>query len=123
MTAGHRLSQPHLTLGKLWSLMPHVAFPPTGRESQHPLPVANATATMAPAGPAPATCPGVAAIALAAAGKLAPDQQRAVVEHLGKCNACQKLRNQTVEQLAAWSGRFLYKSHLAWANDWSWLAG
>jgi hypothetical protein len=27
-----------------------------------------------------------------------------------------------LEQLAAWSGRFLYKGHLVWPNDWSWLA-
>src|SRR5262245_55244122 len=117
MTAEHRLSLPHLKFGKLWSPMPHVAFPPTGRESQRPLLAGNATGTVTPAATSSATCHGVAAIALAAAGKLAPDQQRAVVEHLGKCTACQKLRNQTVEQLAAWSGRFLYKNHLAWVND------
>ena len=69
----------------------------------------------------PATCPGVAAIALAAAGKLAADQHRSVVQHLAQCSSCQKLRNQLTEQLAAWSNRVLYKGHLIWPNDWSWL--
>ena len=69
----------------------------------------------------PATCPGVAAIALAAAGKLAADQHRTVVQHLAQCSSCQKLRNQLTEQLAAWSNRVLYKGHLIWPNDWSWL--
>ena len=69
----------------------------------------------------PAACPGVAAIALAASGKLAPDQHRAVVQHVAQCNDCRKLRNQMAEQLAAWSNRVLYKGHLIWPNDWAWL--
>ncbi len=69
----------------------------------------------------PAACPGVAAIALAASGKLAPDQHRAVVQHVAQCNDCRKLRNQMAEQLAAWSNRVLYKGHLIWPNDWTWL--
>ncbi|HEY2882168.1 MAG TPA: TylF/MycF/NovP-related O-methyltransferase [Pirellulales bacterium] len=103
--------------------MSSVAIPSTGQ--------GGATGpTFLHAGAAPAqqatelsakTCLGVSVIALAAAGKLAADQQRMVQEHLANCTACQKLRNQLTEQLAAWSGRFLYKGHLVWLNDWAWL--
>jgi hypothetical protein len=58
---------------------------------------------------------------MAAAGKLPADEHRSVVQHLATCANCQKLRNQLAEQLAAWSGRVLYKGHLIWPNDWSWL--
>ncbi len=100
--------------------MPHVAFQPAGI-SGIASPTVPAGATILTPNSAAATCPGVAAIALAAAGKLAPDQQRAVTQHLTDCSACQRLRNQMVEQLANWSGRVLYKGHLIWPNDWSWL--
>jgi hypothetical protein len=58
---------------------------------------------------------------MAAAGKLPADQYQSVILHLASCPSCQKLRNQLAEQLAALSGRFLYKGHLIWPNDWSWL--
>lgn len=83
---------------------------------------AESTAYQAPTAETAATCPGIAAMALAAVGKLAADQQRAVTQHLANCKACQKLRNQLVEQLSAWSGRVLYKGHLIWPNNWEWLA-
>jgi hypothetical protein len=101
--------------------MPHVAFQPTAVDGPT-VPVNGGATILTPhlTGGA-ATCPGVAALALAAAGKLTADQQRAVAEHLTSCDACQRLRNRLVEQLAQWSGRFLYKGHLVWPNDWSWL--
>jgi O-methyltransferase len=100
--------------------MPHVSFPPTGSNGSA---MSNPSAVVLtqPQQAATSTCVGVAAIALAAAGKLPADQQQAVVAHLNACSACQKLRNQMVEQLAAWSGRVLYKGHLIWPNDWTWL--
>jgi O-methyltransferase len=58
---------------------------------------------------------------MAALGKLPAEQLRSVIQHVAACSNCQKLRNQILEQLAAWSGRFLYKGHLIWPNDWSWL--
>ena len=68
----------------------------------------------------PAACPGVAAIALAASGKLA----RINIRGGPACGAMQRLpetANQMAEQLAAWSNRVLYKGHLIWPNDWAWL--
>ena len=101
--------------------MPHVAFQPAAVGGPMASVASGAVASLLPNANATATCPGVAALALAAANKLAPDQHRAVVQHLNVCAPCQKLRNQLVEQLAAWSGRMLYKGHLIWPTDWSWL--
>jgi hypothetical protein len=69
-----------------------------------------------------AVCPGAAALALSAAGKLSAQQHRDVVQHVDGCPACKKLRNYLAEQFAVWSGRVLYKGHLIWPNDWTWLA-
>jgi O-methyltransferase len=74
------------------------------------------------AAPTTASCPQAHSLALAAAGKLSADEQRGLTKHLAVCPACQKQRSQMLEQLAAWSGRVLYKGHLIWPNDWSWLA-
>ncbi len=100
--------------------MPHVAFQPAAVGGST-APVAGGAATILTPSANVSTCPGVAALALAAANKLTPEQHRAVVQHLTCCGGCQKLRNQLVEQLAAWSGRVLYKGHLIWPNDWTWL--
>ena len=72
--------------------------------------------------PSASQCPGVAALALSAAGKLLPDQHQIVVQHVAQCPACKKHLNQLAEQFASWSGRVLYKGHLIWPNDWTWLA-
>jgi hypothetical protein len=72
--------------------------------------------------PAIATCPNAATMAMAAVGQMPADEQQAVIAHVAKCPECAKARNHLTEQLAAWSGRFLYKGHLIWPNDWTWIA-
>ena len=65
--------------------------------------------------------PGIAQIALAGAGQLEPTEQQRVVAHVNACQPCGQIRNQLTEKLAHWAGRFLYKAHLTWTQDWSWL--
>jgi O-methyltransferase len=106
--------------------MPHFVTAPLAPTSTNgatgtPLAAPNFAPHRAATSPKDLGCPGVAALALAAAGKLPADQQQHVLQHLKACPSCQKNRDQLVEQLAAWSGRFLYKGHLIWPNDWSWL--
>jgi O-methyltransferase len=66
-------------------------------------------------------CPSAAEMAQAALGQLSAPEQQNVRDHVAHCPSCAKTRNQLVEQLAGWSGRFLYKGHLIWPNDWTWL--
>ena len=97
------------------------AAAPVGLNQPHPWPAAP-TAPVGPTAPLTSQCPGVAAFALAAAGKLIPDQHQVVVQHVGQCATCKKSLNHLAEQFATWSGRVLYKGHLIWPNDWTWLA-
>jgi len=66
-------------------------------------------------------CPSAAQMAQAAMGQLTGAELQNVRDHVTHCPSCAKTRNQLVEQLAGWSGRFLYKAHLIWPNDWTWL--
>lgn len=66
-------------------------------------------------------CPNAGLLAQAAVGQLASDQQQQVLQHVSGCAPCGKMVNHLAEQMAAWSGRVLYKGHLIWPNDWSWL--
>ncbi len=66
-------------------------------------------------------CPSLGQIALAAAGELKPEDKQKVIAHVSQCKTCANNRNLLTEKLAHWSGRFLYKSHLIWTQDWTWL--
>jgi len=70
---------------------------------------------------AAAACPGPESLASAVLGRLPPTEQQRVVQHVAQCKQCHAVRTQLLEGLAQWSGRFLYKSHLIWPNDWTWL--
>jgi len=80
-------------------------------------PEASSTGKQTPA----IQCPHAGVLALVAMGQMSEADQKAVAAHVSKCGECTKTLAVLTERVAAWSKRFLYKSHLIWPNDWTWL--
>ena len=69
-----------------------------------------------------ANCPSTAEMTLALASETSPWQRGALIDHLQECHRCNSLHKELVEKIAADAGRILYKDHLVWIRDRSWMA-